>query len=140
MPWQRNRLVFSAACVVWLMAYCSTASAQPAPAKTQVGEPSPLLVEPKTPEESFAAALLMIDLARVDLAQKYLEQFEASSPDDAMLMKMRDKHGTGEFLKLSRIKDLQPLSSQLLERLNAASRKQSEDPVFVDGLQESLTA
>jgi HEAT repeat protein len=120
------------------MAYCSTASAQPAPAKTQVGEPSPLLVEPKTPEESFAAALLMIDLARVDLAQKYLEQFEASSPDDAMLMKMRDKHGTGEFLKLSRIKDLQPLSSQLLERLNAASRKQSEDPVFVDGLLERL--
>jgi HEAT repeat protein len=137
MPRRRELLVVSAACVVWLLAYSPSLHAQPPmpPAKDdRDAEPSPLLVEPKTPEESFGAALLMVDLARLDLALKYLEQFESSSPDDAMLMKMRDKHGTGEFLKMARIKQLQPLSDQILERLNAASRKQSEDPAFVDGL------
>ncbi len=135
MPRLREMLVVSAACVVCLLAYCPSVDAQPAPAKAfRVVEPSPLLVEPKTPEQSFAAALLMVDLARLDLAAKYLQQFESSSPDDAMLMKLRDVHGTAEFLKMARIKDLQPLSAQIMERLNLASRKQSEDPTFVDAL------
>jgi CheY-like chemotaxis protein len=144
MPRLREILVVSAAYAACLLVYSSSIQAQPAPPAPLPGkvvgiEPSPLLVEPKTPEESFAAALLMVDLARVDLARKYLEQFEASAPDDAMLMAMRDKHGTGEFLKLARIKDLQPLSSDLLDRLNAASRKQSEDPAFVDALLARLS-
>ncbi len=103
-------------------------------------DPSPLLVEPKTPDEFFAGALLMVDLARMDLAKKYLEQFEAGSPDDELLLKIRDKHGTAEFLKLARIKELQPLSSEIFERLSAAARKQSEDPAFVDGLIARLAA
>lgn len=135
MPWRREMLVVGAVCVVWLMAMATNLRAQPAPAKlTPPPEPSPLLIEPKTAEESFAAALLMVDLARIDLAKKYLDQFNATSPDDVMLMKMRDMHGTASFVKLSRIKELQPVSTQLLEQLNAASRKQSEDPAFVDGL------
>lgn len=142
MPRLRELLVVSTACVVWLLAHSTSLHAQPqppAPAKfVREPEPSPLLIEPKTPEESFAAALLMVDLARLDLARKYLEQFEASSPDEAMLLKLRDKHGTGDFLKMARIKDLQPLSTELLDRLNVASRKQAEDPAFVDGLIEKL--
>lgn len=97
-------------------------------------EASPLLIEPKTPEEFFASTLLMIDLARLDLARKYLEQFDAGAPDDDLMLKLRDKHGTAEFLKMARMKELQPLSTQLLDRLNALARKQSEDPSFVDGL------
>lgn len=141
MPRLRELLVVSAACGVWLLAYSTSLNAQPAPVAAKPAadaEPSPLLVEPKTPEESFAAALLMVDLARIDLARKYLEQFESSSPDEAMLVKLRDKHGTADFLKLARIKQLQPLSSDLLERLNVASRKQSEDPGYVDRLIERL--
>lgn len=141
MPRLREMLVASAVCAVWLLASSTVVHAQPAPAPSKsgpAGEPSPLLIEPKTAEESFAAAILMVDLARLDLARKYLEQFEQSAPDEQTLMALRDKHGTGEFLKMARIKQLQPLSSQLLERLNAASRKQSEDPAFVDGLIERL--
>lgn len=137
MPRLRELLVVSAACAVWSLAYSTSLQAQPAPAPVKTApdaEPSPLLIEPKTPEESFAAALLMVDLARLDLARKYLEQFESSSPDEAMLVKLRDKHGTAEFLKIARIKALQPLSAEILERLNTASKKQSDDPAFVDGL------
>ena len=143
MPRLREMLVVSAACGIWLLASSTTVSAQdpaPVPAKSiPDAEPSPLLIEPKTPEESFGAALLMVDLARIDLALKYLEQFEGGSPDDELLMKMRDKHGTASFLKIARIKELQPMSTQLLDRLNAAARKQSEDPAFVDQLIDRLS-
>ena len=112
--------------------------AQP-PAKKPVIERSPLLKEPTSPEEMFAATLLMVDLARMDLAVQYLEQFDGTNPDEAMLIRLRDKYGTGDFLKLAVSKDLQPRSTNLLDRLNAAAKKQAEDPVFVDGLIQRLT-
>ncbi len=135
----RRVLVVCVACGSLCLAGSSPIGAQPAPAEKPAKlapppEPSPLLVEPKSPEQYFSSTLLMIDLGRMDLARKYLEQFDAASPDDELLLKMRDAHGTGEFLKLARIKELQPLSSQLLDRLSAVARKQSEDPAFVDGL------
>lgn len=137
MPRLREIPVVRTACVVWLLVSSTLLYAQPAPEPAKLApaaEPSPLLIEPKTPEESFAAALLMADLARIDLAKKYLDQFEAGSPDDELLLKLREKHGTAAFLKLARIKELQPLSADILERLNVASRKQAEDPAFVDEL------
>ena len=115
-----------------------TVFAQP-PAKKPAIERSPLLKEPTTPEEMFAAAVLMFDLARLDLSVQYLEQFDATSPDDSMLIKLRDKLGTAEFLKLAASPELQPRSSKLLERLNDAARKQAEDPVYVDTLIQRLT-
>lgn len=135
----RQVLMVSVACGVLCLAGSSSLRAQPAPGAKAAKlapppEPSPLLVEPKTPEELFASTLLMVDLARMDLARKYLDQFDAAAPDDELLLKIRDKHGTGEFLKLARIQELQPLSAQLLDRLSAVARKQSEDPAFVDGL------
>ena len=115
------------------LASVSPLAAQPAEKKPAI-ERSPLLKEPKTPEEMFAAALLMIDLARFDLAKRYLEQFNSTNPDDELLIQLRDKHGTGEFLKLAASKDLQPASTDLLDQLNAISRRQAEDPEFVDRL------
>lgn len=142
MPRLREILAASLACGACLWVSSTSLQAQPAPPPAKVvaePEPSPLLVEPKTPEETFSATLLMVDLARLDLARKYLEQFEAASPDDDLLVKLRARHGTGAFVRLSRIKDLQPLSTQLLDKLNVASRKQSEDPNFVDGLIAKLS-
>ena len=107
--------------------------AQPS-VKKPVVERSPLLKEPSTPEEMFSAAILMLDLARFDLAGKYLEQFNGTNPDDELLLKLRDKYGTGEFLKLARSEQLQPMGTTLLDQMNAAARKQAEDPVFVDKL------
>ena len=135
MPRRRELLVVGT-CAVWLLAFSTILQAQPAldVKPPSVEEPSPLLLEPQTPEESFAAALLMVDLARLDLAKKYLDQFNAGATDDALLIAMRDKHGTAAFAKLVRIPELKPVAEPLLERLNAASRKQSEDPAFVDAL------
>ena len=114
------------------------AAAQPVARKSSV-QKSPLLKEPTTPEEMFAATLLMVDFARMDLAVKYLEQFQATDPDDATLIKLRDKHGTADFLKLTFSKELQPAADELLEKLNAAAKRQAEDPAFVDSLINRLT-
>lgn len=114
-----------------------TLDAQPA-AKRPVIEKSPLLNEPKSPEEMFGAAILMVDLARLDLAAKYLDQFLAAEPDEAMLLQLRDKFGTGDFLKLAATTELQPASTDLLTQLNLAARKQAQDPAFVDGLIQRL--
>lgn len=131
----RRVFIASLACGAICLHGASSLRAQPAPAKLAAApDPSPLLIEPKSPEEFFASTLLMVDLARMDLARKYLDQFNSGSPDDELMLKIRDKHGTGEFVKLARIPELQPLSTQLLERLNALARQQSEDPAFVDGL------
>jgi hypothetical protein len=95
---------------------------------------APLLKEPTTPEEMFSATVLMVDLIRNDLALQYLEQFVAAEPDDETIIRLRNKYGVAEFLKLALTKDLQPLSTRLLERLTAVSKKQAEDPAFVDAL------
>lgn len=146
MPRLREMLVVGTAYAVCLLAYSNIVSAQeapepgtPPPKSAPIAEPSPLLTEPATPEESFRAVLLMVDLARLDLAVKYLEQFNSSTPDDAMLIKMRDKHGTAAFVKIARIKELSSMASPLLEQLNQASRKQSDDPVYIESLLARLS-
>ena len=135
----RNVFLFLCAFSTAVFMAGESVNAQPS-AKKPVIERSPLLKEPTTPEEMFAAALLTFDLARPDLAAQYLEQFDATSPDDSMLIKLRDKHGTAEFLKLAASPELQPRSKELLERLNNAARKQAENPTYVDALIQRLTA
>jgi hypothetical protein len=120
-----------------VLAFVSPLAAQPA-AKKPALERSPLLKEPTTPEEMFSAAILMVDLARFDLAAKYLEQFSNANPDNELVIKLRDKYGTGEFLKLAASKELQPAATTLLDQLNAITRKQAEDTAFVDGLIKRL--
>ncbi len=135
----RNVSLFLCAISAAILMNGGSVTAQPAAKKSAI-ERSPLLKEPSTPEEMFAAALLTFDLARLDLAAQYLEQFDATSPDDSLLIKLRDKHGTAEFLKLAASPELQPRSKRLLESLNNAARKQAEDPEYVDSLIQRLTA
>jgi hypothetical protein len=129
-------------CIAYLVAslVAALAHAQPedAPPLLRDPEPSPLLTEPKTPEELFAASVLLVDLARFDLAKIYLNQFLEGDPSDELLIALRDQHGTGEFLRLSRIKDLNPAATSLLEKLNGASKRQAADSAFVDRLVEQL--
>jgi hypothetical protein len=125
--------------IVALLAVCCTVtSAQeptdPAAALAPPPEPSPLLTEPKTPEEMFAASSLLVDLARFDLAKIYLEQFLAADPADDVYLALREKFGTGEFLRLSRIKTLNPAARTILQRLNQISRMQAADAAFVVSL------
>ena len=110
-----------------------------APAAASVTEPSPLLREPKTPEETFEAIVLLVDLARYDLAKVYLKAFVDGQPSDELLQALRDQYSTGEFIRLTRIPELKESAQPLLDRLNAASRKQAEDPAYIDGLITRLT-
>lgn len=97
-------------------------------------QPSPLLMEPTTPEELFSAILLLVDLGRFDVASKYMTQFEADNPPDELLLKLRDQHGTGAFVRLSRIPDLQPAGKSVMDRLNKVAQNQVDDPAFVEGM------
>lgn len=138
-------------CALWLAAVClcglvpEQGFAQPQPGINADGpppvlatEPSPLLKEPGTPEEMFDAIVLLVDLARFDIAGGYLRQFNAGNPSDALLQTLRDKHGTATFVRLTRIPALRNDALPLLDRLNAASRKQAEDPAYIDGLMDRL--
>ena len=109
-------------------------------AKESPQEESPLLEEPKTPEEFFETTLLMIDLARPKLARGYLEKLMESKPDDALLLKLRSKHGPGVFLTLANVGELRPVSSQLLNQINLAFRRHGADPKEIDKLIASLSA
>ncbi|NQV25675.1 MAG: HEAT repeat domain-containing protein [Rhodopirellula sp.] len=102
-------------------------------------EPSPLLTEPKSPEALFDAVVLMLDLDRPQLALKYMQLLLDEAPDDATILKMRDKHGPAVFLELSNDKRLQPASIKLLERMNEAFRQYAADPTRMDRLVKDLT-
>src|SRR5205823_3401134 len=67
---------------------------------------SPLAAEPKSADELFEATLLMVDIARFDLAALYLNKLMEESLDDEMLMALRDKYGTAAFLKLANVEEL----------------------------------
>src|SRR5229473_3956326 len=67
---------------------------------------SPLAAEPKSADELFEATLLMVDIARFDLAALYLNQLMEEPLDDEMLMALRDKYGTAAFLKLANVEEL----------------------------------
>ena len=100
---------------------------------------SPLLIEPEMLSEVFDAVVLMEKIARPKLAQRYLAQFMQRKPSDELLLKLRDKHGPAFFLKLANNKQLQPLSAQLLDRVNQAFRKLGADPKRTDALIADLS-
>ncbi|MFO1021265.1 MAG: HEAT repeat domain-containing protein [Planctomycetales bacterium] len=90
--------------------------AKPVPlSKTLV---SPLTKVPKTPAELFDAVMLMTDLARPDLAKVYLKKLLTLPPKDEDILQLRRELGPTIFLKLANIKELQPESIDLLNRVN----------------------
>ncbi len=115
------------------------AFAQPAP-KVKDKEASLLISEPKTPEALFDAVVLMLDLERPNLAQQYLDQLAAKPLDDATILKIRDKHGPGVFLRLGNDRRFHPYSAELLESMNAAFRRFAADPARMNKLLEQLKA
>ena len=116
-----------ASCLVWGMIGCAAASAwaqdaaaDPAAANATEGADaappaaadganpkpaveSPLVVEPKTPEAIFEAIVLMVELARLDVARVYLQKFMETDPPDDLLLALREKHGPGIFLKFTNL-------------------------------------
>ncbi|MBI1345938.1 hypothetical protein GC163_06580 [bacterium] len=102
-------------------------------------ERSPLIEEPKTPAELFDAVVLLVELARFDIAPVYFQAFLDTNPSDADLIALRDKYGTGEFLRFTKIPQLEALAKPLVQRLNQISKAQSQDPGYVDSQLQRLT-
>ncbi len=131
-------------CVTWLVRPTPTvgqdAAAPPAalPGIT-TEEASPLVKEPTTPDEYMDAVLFTMKIARPEAAKKYIEGLLALTPDDATLIGFRARHGTATFLQLTRFSELNPPATELLERLNAASTRQANDPVFLDSVLKNLS-
>ncbi len=100
---------------------------------------SPLLKQPDTPEKTFDAVVLMLNLGNADLAKAYLQMLMEQKPSDDQLLRMREKHGVATFLRLANTPELQPLSIQLLERMNAAFRRRAVDPARIDRIIQQLS-
>lgn len=113
---------------------------QPPEPGPEPADDSPLLTEPDTNEELFDAVTLMVRLGRPGLAKRYLGKLLGSDPTDDVLLKLRDKYGSAQFLRLAGMDSLQPEAGQLLEKLNAAARKQANDPVRMQALIDDLVA
>lgn len=137
-------LMFSVLCCMAASARAqdAAAEAQADPAADAAAQPpkvtSPLVTEPTTPEELFDAVVLMVDLARPEVAKLYLTKFMESDPQDDVLLALREKHGPAVFLKLSNIEELQPLSIELLTRNNDAFARFARDPARLDALLKDL--
>lgn len=101
---------------------------------------SPLLVEPETPVEIFQAALTMVDLGSFDLARQYLDLLLSKKPTDDQLLEIREKFNSATLLRLANSRDLRPASETLLNAVNAATKRRSTDPKFIDGLISDLLA
>jgi hypothetical protein len=106
-----------------------------APEKT---ERSPLVGEPKSPEELLESTLLMIDLARLDLAKFYLDKLTAEPLDDDTLLALHDKFGAAEFLRLAGVPELQPRGRNLLDRMNVVLARHAADPERLARLLDEL--
>lgn len=104
------------------------AEAPEAEAMPEKTERSPLVGEPKSPEELLEATLLMIDLARLDLAKFYLDRLTAEPLDDDTLLALRDKFGAAAFLRLAAVPELKTQGQSLLDRSNAVVAKHAADP------------
>lgn len=101
-------------------------------------EDSPLFKDPKTPEELFEAAVLMVEFQRPNLARYYLRRLMNPSPDAATLLALRDKFGAADFLRLSEQRELRPLSIELLDRSNDAALARMRDPQTFEQLTARL--
>ncbi len=98
-----------------------------------------LLQEPQTPEEFFKGAVQAQRLGRPNLARLYLQQFVALNPDDATLLTLRDDYGPGAFARLANQPELQPLSTELAERVNRVFRERGASPERVGQLLDDVS-
>lgn len=101
---------------------------------------SPLVGEPGTPEELFEAALLMVNIARPELARNYLDKLLEADLTDELLLSLREKHGSGAFLRLTGVKQLHPAADNLLQRANAAFARAAVSPERIGALINQLAA
>ena len=98
------------------------------------------LFRPDTPVRQVRGAILAERLDRPSLAKGYLTELVNAQPDAPTLLKLRETFGIGEFLRLSMISELQPVSRDLLKLINEATKQEAPTEQMVTTLIGELGA
>ncbi|HWL09235.1 MAG TPA: HEAT repeat domain-containing protein [Planctomicrobium sp.] len=120
------------------LSLCGSVTLAQEPSAPGITVEDPLVVKPTTIAGNFDAALLMVRLTRLELAKQYLQKTLDLSPTDEDLLALRDTHGTATFLELSRLKELDPPATELLNKVVQAVRNQVDQPGYADSLIKKL--
>lgn len=127
---------FTMVCAVILVV--PVVSAQQNGIDTGIAPESVLPIEPDTLEGRMEAALLMVKLARPELAKRYLGEMLSMDPTTQQLIGLRNQFGTAPFLSFTNVEGLNPEASQLLQKLQAAIQAERNDPAYVSQLLPKL--
>lgn len=133
----------------WILLAAGTVAAQapvpPAAAPAEVPADSPAVAairesNPTTPLELAQAAVLMVDLGRIDVANEYLGKLLAAMPSDEELVKLQAKFGSGPLIRFQSLPELQPAGGQVAELVFAAVDKMTRNPAFLQQQVDALAA
>jgi CheY-like chemotaxis protein len=83
---------------------------------------------PQTPDELLRVTLILIDRQHAWAAKPLLERLNQMNLDHAVLAGMVRRYGSGAFLRLSLVDDLQPDGGALADRALEAARTYYRDP------------
>jgi len=110
------------------------------PARAQAPGPELFAKQPETPEELWGAIDYLTRTGQSRQAVPFLDAFSKAEVDDATLLKLRDRHGAGSFLRLADDPATRPFAEPLTEKLNAAARRLAADPERIRGYIPALQA
>ncbi len=102
--------------------------APPARAITDPGVRALLDSNPQTPDELFRVTLILIDRQHAWAAKPLLERLNQMNLDHATLAGMVRRYGSGAFLRVALVDDLQPEGGALADRALEAARSYYRDP------------
>jgi hypothetical protein len=94
----------------------------------QVPGPESFVQEPRTPMELWSAIDYLVRTGQIKQAVPYLEKFTSSQLDDATLIQIRDKFGTGSLLRLEDDPATRKYAQPLVEKLTQAARRHAAHP------------
>jgi HEAT repeat protein len=130
------------ATIVAALAVIAVVPALPGPgrsARAQAPGPELFAREPKTPVELWEAADYLIRTGQAKKAVPYLEKFQKSQPDDATLVALRDRYGSGSFLRLDDDPATRRFLRPLVDALAVASRRYATRPDRIERSIAELT-
>lgn len=118
---RRGRLALAIVAALTLPGFAGSSLAQ-APGPESFAKP------PTTPLEFWDAADYLVRTGQAPLAVPYLNNFLKSDPADPVLLEIRDRYGIGSVLRLDDDPATKPLARPILDKLNAALRRNATDP------------
>lgn len=117
------------------------AEAKEAPSAKSTGPAIPFgfAKAPETPTELWEVIDHLIRSGQPAQAVPYLSAFVKSKPDDATLLKIRDRFGVASMLRLDDDASTRPLAKPVVDMLNAAVRRHATRPERIGQFISALT-